>query len=192
MPDNGTIGLDYETSIYGISHVTPTQLSWEDVDDREVLCLIGNYEVMQPTEEDLRAIAWLIRHGHEQGWWSDLTGPHRDAHGASTACCGKHLIARIPDLRRMATSPPEDEMTPEQERKLDQIHAALVGPKSALKQVLDAARLSGPTHARILAAVADPASIAEEIARRLPGTSGPVKVADLETALRNVLGSLND
>lgn len=69
------------------------------------ICLIGNYETMQPTQADLDAIAALMRHGRTSGWWGELTGPHRDASGASTSCCGKNLIARIPDLRRMATTP---------------------------------------------------------------------------------------
>src|SRR5690606_11673050 len=78
------------------------------------LCLIGNYEVMEPTDADLDAIAWLTAHGLERGWWSaPITGPHKDAPGASTACCGRHLIARIPDLRRMIAAGPtttEDDM----------------------------------------------------------------------------------
>ncbi|MFP5224853.1 MAG: hypothetical protein ACLGH3_04760 [Actinomycetota bacterium] len=67
------------------------------------ICLIGDYTWMVPKQEDLEAIAWLMAHGKAQGWWGDLTGPHRDAPGAQTACCGTNLIACIPDLRHMAT-----------------------------------------------------------------------------------------
>jgi hypothetical protein len=75
------------------------------------ICLIGDYTWMVPKQEDLEAIAWLMAHGKERGWWRDLTGPHREAPGASTACCGTNLIACIPDLRRMAsTNPQEDPM----------------------------------------------------------------------------------
>lgn len=43
------------------------------------------------------------------------------------------------------TPPPmeDDDMTPEQEKKLDEIHKALVGEKSAMKQVLDFVRATG-------------------------------------------------
>lgn len=68
------------------------------------VCVIGDYEWMQPTDADLEAVAWLLRRGRELGAWGELTGAHRDASGASTACCGRNLIARIPDLRRMAAT----------------------------------------------------------------------------------------
>lgn len=79
------------------------------------IVLIGNYELMEPTEEDLAAIAWLIREGRSLGMWGDLTGPHRDASGASTSCCGRNLIARIPDLRRMAAAPNQQSVDQEEE-----------------------------------------------------------------------------
>ena len=41
------VGLSYEESIYGFSTLTPTRESWDGVDDREVLCLIGNYDGTQ-------------------------------------------------------------------------------------------------------------------------------------------------
>lgn len=90
------------------------------------ICLIGNYETMVPTAEDLAAIAALIRHGRGAGWWGELTGPHRAAPGASTSCCGNNLIARIPDLRRMAANEEED-MTPDQAKQLAAIHKRLTG-----------------------------------------------------------------
>lgn len=80
------------------------------------ICLVGNYDLMRPTDADLAAIAWLMRHGRGKGWWGDLTGDHSRAPGANTSCCGKHLRDRIPDLRRMAaapatpTPPEEDDM----------------------------------------------------------------------------------
>jgi hypothetical protein len=74
--------------------------------ESHAICLIGNYEFMHPTDADLQAIADLTRHGLEHGWWADdITGPHKAAPGASTACCGRHLIAKIPDIRRMADEP---------------------------------------------------------------------------------------
>ncbi len=38
------VGLDYESSIYGYATITPTEGSWDGLDDREVLCLINNYD----------------------------------------------------------------------------------------------------------------------------------------------------
>lgn len=69
------------------------------------ICAIGNYETTTPTAALLDAIAWLVRHGHAQGWWPErITGGHRDAPGASTACPGTRLQARIPSINRAATS----------------------------------------------------------------------------------------
>ena len=36
------VGLAYEQSIYSVLPLTPTSETWTDLDDREVLCLIGN------------------------------------------------------------------------------------------------------------------------------------------------------
>ncbi|MEM9131409.1 MAG: septum formation family protein [Actinomycetota bacterium] len=38
------VGRDYESSIYGYGSLTPTVESWNGLDDREVLCVIGNYD----------------------------------------------------------------------------------------------------------------------------------------------------
>lgn len=75
-----------------------------DNSQSHAICLIGDYTWMTPKQADLEAIAWLMRHGRERGWWGDLTGPHRDAPGAATQCCGRNLIDKIPDLRRMAAT----------------------------------------------------------------------------------------
>lgn len=79
------------------------------------ICLIGDYTWMTPKQADLEAIAWLIAHGREHGWWGDLTGPHRDAPGAATQCCGRNLIDKIPDLRRMATTTRPTPVAPQSE-----------------------------------------------------------------------------
>jgi hypothetical protein len=85
------------------------------------ICCVGNYETTTPSPAMLRAVADLVRHGRSQRWWGDLTGGHRDAPGASTACPGRHLQAAIPEIRSLARStpvtpsappplPPEDDM----------------------------------------------------------------------------------
>ncbi|CAB4710811.1 MAG: hypothetical protein F2667_07635 [Actinobacteria bacterium] len=74
---------------------------------------IGNYETTRPTEATVQAygalFAWkLSLHGVDAGSTSQRVGAttfeaingHRDA--ASTACPGKYLYARIPDIRRIA------------------------------------------------------------------------------------------
>jgi hypothetical protein len=35
------VGLSYEQSTYGFFSITPTQQSWEGLDDREILCLVA-------------------------------------------------------------------------------------------------------------------------------------------------------
>ena len=37
----GFVGLPYERSVYEISSITPTKGSWEQIHDREVLCLVA-------------------------------------------------------------------------------------------------------------------------------------------------------
>ena len=38
------VGMSYEDSVYGFNAMTPTRESWDELDDREVLCLLGNYD----------------------------------------------------------------------------------------------------------------------------------------------------
>lgn len=87
------------------------------------ICAMGNYDVTSPSPTMLRAVADLVRHGRVQGWWGDLTGGHRDAPGASTACPGRHLHAAIPEIRRLASTTPapppeEDDMQLNERLKL--------------------------------------------------------------------------
>jgi hypothetical protein len=43
------VGLAYEQSTYGFFSITPTQQSWEEVDDREILCMIAPMDGTQST-----------------------------------------------------------------------------------------------------------------------------------------------
>jgi len=45
----GFVGHDYETSIYGFTTLSPSAESWDQLDDREVLCLIANYDETKKT-----------------------------------------------------------------------------------------------------------------------------------------------
>lgn len=82
------------------------------------ICLVGNYDTAKPTEAMVQAVAELVAHGHRSGWWPDqLTGGHRDAPGASTACPGRHAHALIAEINRRARTgtrpapaPREDDM----------------------------------------------------------------------------------
>ncbi len=57
---------------------------------------VGNYDVANPTPEMVMATIELIKHGAKLGWWPlGLTGGHRDAPGASTACPGRFAYALI-------------------------------------------------------------------------------------------------
>ena len=38
------VGATYEESVYEFSSLVPSEDSWAEFDDREVLCLIGNYD----------------------------------------------------------------------------------------------------------------------------------------------------
>ncbi|APU20960.1 peptidoglycan recognition family protein [Actinoalloteichus sp. GBA129-24] len=99
-------------------------------DISRAICLIGNYETQQMTDQQIRAVAWLLRHGAAHGWWraNQLNGGHRDAPGASTACPGRHAQARIGEINRLAASDDDledDDMTPDERTALFEIRDTL-------------------------------------------------------------------
>jgi len=65
---------------------------------------MGNFENDVPTDALIRSIAsvtaWLRAQGATAGL---ITGPHKNAPGNATACCGRNLIARIGDINAMAS-----------------------------------------------------------------------------------------
>jgi hypothetical protein len=74
------------------------------------ICLLGNYEHVEPTRAQLDAVAQLLAHGAGAGWWARaaLAGGHRDV--KATACPGGRAYALIPEMNRRAgglTSPPQ-------------------------------------------------------------------------------------
>lgn len=81
------------------------------------ICIMGNFEVMKPSDDLLRTIAELINYGVEKGWWSKFTGGHRDASGASTACPGKYLYAAIPTIKEYTLNG-DDVVTEEQMQQI--------------------------------------------------------------------------
>jgi hypothetical protein len=45
----GFVGHDYATSIYDFTTLSPSAESWDQLDDREVLCLLSNYDGTKKT-----------------------------------------------------------------------------------------------------------------------------------------------
>lgn len=67
------------------------------------ICVVGNFEVDTPTEEEFNTTAWLVAHGAKQSWWKPtITGPHSAAPGARTKCCGRFLARAIPYINAKA------------------------------------------------------------------------------------------
>lgn len=69
------------------------------------LCVMGNFDVTDPTPPLLDRIAELVAHGHERGWWpAALSGGHRDVR--STRCPGDRLYAQIGEINRRTGGEP--------------------------------------------------------------------------------------
>jgi len=65
------------------------------------ICVMGNFQKVQPKPELIDTIADLVRHGHDQGWWpATLTGGHQDV--VNTDCPGKYLYEQIPTINELA------------------------------------------------------------------------------------------
>ena len=59
----------------------------------QAICCVGNFENDPVTDEMVRSIRILV------GEFGPMLGGHRDAPGAATACPGRNLVARMPELR---------------------------------------------------------------------------------------------
>lgn len=70
------------------------------------ICLVGNYEIHQVSGRQRQALADLLHHGVERGWWESpsLTGGHKDV--AATACPGKHAYPLVSGLAGAPTPAP--------------------------------------------------------------------------------------
>lgn len=66
------------------------------------IVLVGNYEEHEPTPQMLSALAELLRHGVDAGWWrsATFTGAHRKL--KSTACPGRHAFAKMAFVEGLA------------------------------------------------------------------------------------------
>lgn len=80
-----------------------------DNSSSHAICAMGDFTKRQPTPAMIDSIVALVAHGHREGWWPDhITGGHRDAPGAQTACPGDRLARLIPEINRRAGSPKTD------------------------------------------------------------------------------------
>ena len=43
------VGTDFQSSIYGFTPLTPTEDTWDRLDDREVLCMLSNFDQTDKT-----------------------------------------------------------------------------------------------------------------------------------------------
>jgi hypothetical protein len=66
----------------------------------QAICCVGNFETDPVTAEMVASIRLLVRD------FGPLLGGHRDAPGAATACPGRNLQGRLPELRVAAAPEP--------------------------------------------------------------------------------------
>lgn len=106
VDDDGTV---YEGRGYGIAG-GHTQ---GDNSTSHAICLLGNFDNRPPTRAALEAAGALAGAGALRGAWTTITGGHRDAPGAQTACPGRYLYAQLGALRAIATdTTPGDDHVP--------------------------------------------------------------------------------
>lgn len=106
-------------------------------DRARAICFVGNYETNVPTAAQLRSAAWLLQEWKRNGviTRARLTGGHRDAPGAATACPGRYAYAAIGKINTLAAGPPitddapieEDDMSAEDVRAIREDIASLRG-----------------------------------------------------------------
>lgn len=85
------------------------------------ICLMGDFTIDSPSTVAVEATAALIQFGHAARWWPDrLTGGHRDAPGAQTACPGNNLYRAIPRINELALG--DDMLTKDEHDWLARIH----------------------------------------------------------------------
>lgn len=76
-------------------------------DISRAIVFVGNYDLNQPTREQIASAAWLLRFWHHQGWCPRpaFDGGHQQApNQIATACPGRHVLAAIPEINRLAAS----------------------------------------------------------------------------------------
>lgn len=86
------------------------------------IVLVGDYTRLVPAPSMVASVVELLRYGFNARWWNSarLTGGHRDAPGANTACPGDAAYRLIPLINQQADHS-EDTMNAAQEAKLDRV-----------------------------------------------------------------------
>ncbi|GGM63999.1 hypothetical protein GCM10012275_38180 [Longimycelium tulufanense] len=148
-------------------------------DRGRAVCLVGNYDLDRPTEAQIDAVAWLLRHAHAQGWITAprLSGGHRDVY--PTACPGHWAYQAIPEINHRATEA-DDMFTDDDRRRLAELHEwwqhGIDGIRHAGDRYLKLVRIE-----QQLAAVppVDPRAVADALR------------PDLTAVVREVLGTDN-
>lgn len=114
------------------------------------LCFAGNFETNRPTDAAIRAMAAVVETGRGRWWTPSVTvRPHQAV--SSTACPGRHIIARINEIRAGGSGtpqppappppiprPPSEELTMDAEarRRFDQLQQMIGSAGSAVNVVL--------------------------------------------------------
>lgn len=67
------------------------------------ICLLGNFNNVEPTDAAMYSLVELAVHGYREGWWSEgFTGGHRDTRGADPGDCpGDNLYARLAEINQL-------------------------------------------------------------------------------------------
>lgn len=168
------------------------------------ICVMANCETTPMSAAARDSVAWLVRHGFEQGWWltPTLTGGHRDAQARGyspkngTLCAGKHAQSLIPEINRLATEDEDMPLTDDDVKRVADAVWSRTLEDSRVGMKAPAPLVMGDIwhHARVGARTGvNPSELAAELAPlvKVEG-GGVVSQADLEAALRTVLGSLDD
>lgn len=78
---------------------TLDQIAWHTIGANTVAIgieLNGNFEIEEPTQEQLDSLFWLIDYLKKDVLKKDLiVKPHKEFKGNATACCGKNLINKL-------------------------------------------------------------------------------------------------
>lgn len=94
------------------------------------IVFMGNLSLTDPTREALDACRWLIaelqRLGHLKPGVYPTAG-HRDNPASPSECPGNRLYPHVRGSLRVPWHSEEDDLTPEQDSMLREVHAALVG-----------------------------------------------------------------
>ena len=97
------------------------------------ILLVGDWSsaTAAQVEAAARSVAWIIDDGARRGFTARrLSGGHRDAPGAATACPGTAGMRVLSRARHLLTTI-EDDMTPEQDQMLRAVHRQLCEGRDA-------------------------------------------------------------